>query len=85
VKHFATPDFWKAYESLPVHVRRLADRNYQLLKTDSRHPSLHFKRVGRFWSVRVGLSFRALGVEATDGVVWFWIGSHAEYDKLISG
>lgn len=85
MKHFATPDFWKAYESLPVHVRRLADRNYQLLKTDSRHPSLHFKRVGRFWSVRVGLSFRALGVEATDGVVWFWIGSHAEYDKLISG
>ena len=61
MKHFATPDFWKAYESLPAHVRRLADRNYQLLKTDSRHPSLHFKRVGRFGSVRVGLNFRALG------------------------
>ena len=58
---------------------------HQLLKRDSRHPSLHFKRVGRFWSVRVVLSFRSLGVEATDGVVWFWIGSHAEYDKLIDG
>ncbi len=83
MKHFATPDFWKAYETLPVHVRRLADSNYQLLKTNPRHPSLHFKRVGRFWSVRVGLRFRALGVEAPDGMVWFWIGSHAEYDKLI--
>jgi hypothetical protein len=83
VRHFATPDFWKAYETLPAQVRRLADSNYQLLKTNPRHPSLHFKRVGRFWSVRVGLRFRALGVEAPDGMVWFWIGSHAEYDKLI--
>ena len=83
MKHFATPDFWKAYEALPAHVRRLADTNYQLLKTNPRHPSLHFKRIGRFWSVRVGLHFRALGVDASDGVIWFWIGSHAEYDKLI--
>lgn len=83
MKHFATPDFWNAYEALPAHIRRLADSNYQLLKTNERHPSLHFKRVGRFWSVRVGRNYRALGVDAPDGVVWFWIGSHAEYDKLI--
>lgn len=83
MKHFATPDFWNAYEALPAHIRRLADSNYQLLKTNERHPSLHFKRVGRFWSVRVGRHYRALGVDAPDGVVWFWIGSHAEYDKLI--
>ncbi len=83
MKHFSTPGFWKTYETLPAHVQRLADSNYQLLKKNPRHPSLHFKRVGRFWSVRVGLHFRALGVEAPDGVVWFWIGSHAEYDKLI--
>jgi len=83
VKHFATSDFWNAYEALPGQVRRLADSNFQLLKTNARHPSLHFKRMGRFWSVRVGLHFRALGVDAPDGVVWFWIGSHAEYDKLV--
>lgn len=83
MRHFATPDFWNAYEALPVPVRRLADSNFQLLKTNSRHPSLHFKRIGRFWSVRVGLHFRALGVDAPDGVIWFWIGSHAEYDKLV--
>jgi len=42
---------------------------------------LHFKRVKRFHSVRVGAHFRALGVDAPDGVLWFWIGSHAEYDR----
>lgn len=83
MKHLATPDFWKAYETLPFRVPRLADNNYQLLKSDPRHPSLHFKRTCRFWSVRVGLRFRALGVDATDGVLWFWIGSHADYDKLV--
>lgn len=53
------------------------------LKQDPRHPSLHFKKVGRFWSARVGLRYRALAVESGDDLVWFWIGSHADYDKLI--
>jgi hypothetical protein len=53
------------------------------LKQDPRHPSLHFKKVGRFWSVRVGGHHRALGVEASDGLLWFWIGSHADYDRLL--
>jgi hypothetical protein len=44
---------------------------------------LHFKKVGRFWSVRIGLRYRALGVEADDGLLWFWIGSHADYDASI--
>lgn len=83
MKHFATPDFWSAYASLPDHIQQLADSNFAKLKTAPRHPSLHFKRIGRFWSVRVGLHFRALGVDADDGIVWFWIGSHADYDKLI--
>lgn len=85
MKHFATPAFWKAYKSLPPPVQRLADKNYELLKGNPSHPSLHLKHVGRFRSVRVGVHFRALGVEAPDGIVWFWIGSHAEYDKLIGG
>jgi hypothetical protein len=85
VKHLASPDFWEAYASLPAQVQRLANRNYRILKANPNHPSLHFKRVGRFRSVRVGLHYRALGVNAPDGVVWFWIGSHAEYDKLIGG
>ncbi|WP_445944940.1 ParE family toxin-like protein [Rhizobium sp. WSM1274] len=54
-----------------------------MLKQDPRHPSLHFKRVGRFWSARVGTSWRALAVRDGDDIIWFWIGSHADYDKLL--
>ena len=68
---------------MPAEVQRLADRAYAYLKDDPHHPSLHFKKVGRFWSVRVGGHHRALAVEAPDGPVWFWIGSHADYDQLI--
>lgn len=83
MKHFASPKFWAAYEALPSYVRRLADANYDLLKRDPRHPSLQFKKVGRYWSVRVGLRYRALAVEVADGYLWFWIGSHADYDRMI--
>ena len=83
MKHYATSDFWAAYRGLPVDVRQLADKNYRLLKSDPQHPSLQFKAVGRFRSVRVGLHYRALGVEVSDGVSWFWIGTHAEYDRLV--
>jgi hypothetical protein len=78
VRHFTNPDFWEAYRRLPEAVQRLADRNYELLKRNPRHPSLHFKRVGRFWSARVGIHHRVLGVDAKGDVVWFWIGSHAD-------
>jgi hypothetical protein len=83
MRHFASPAFWAAYERLPERVRALADRNFALLKADPQHPSLHFKRVGRYWSARVGLRHRALAVEVEDGLLWFWIGSHADYDALI--
>jgi hypothetical protein len=83
MNHHTTADFWACYHRLPEAVRQLADANYQLLKTDPRHTSLHFERVGRLWSVRVGIGYRALAVESDDGPVWFWIGSHAEYDRLI--
>lgn len=62
----------------------MADENYALLKADPRHPSLHFKQAGRFRSVTVGLHYRALSIEAGDDLVWFWIGHHAEYDRLIA-
>jgi hypothetical protein len=68
---------------LPQAVRQLADRSYQLLKANPAHPSLHLKKVGPFWSARVGLHYRALAVESGQDRVWFWIGSHAEYDTLL--
>ena len=58
----------------------MADEKYELLKADPRHPSLHFKRIGSVWSVRAGLHYRALGHDVPDGIQWFWIGTHAEYD-----
>jgi hypothetical protein len=83
VFRFASPKFWAAYQALPPPVRKLADANYALLKSDPRHPSLQFKKVGRYQSVRVGLRYRALAVDVDDGCLWFWIGSHADYDRLI--
>lgn len=61
----------------------MADKSFQLLKADLHHPSLHHKRVREFRSVRVGLFYRALGIDVEDGVLWIWIGTHAEYDKLV--
>jgi hypothetical protein len=81
--HHASPDFWSCYNDLPAPIREQADKAVDLLKENPQHPSLHFKKVGRFWSARVGLNYRTLGVDAPDGVVWFWIGTHAEYDRLI--
>lgn len=83
MRHFASPAFSEAYERLPDQIRALADKNYALLKDNPQHPSLQFKKIGRFWSVRIGLRYRALAVEADDGLLWFWIGSHADYDALI--
>lgn len=85
MKHFTTPAYWKAYDSLPVNVKRVADANYLLLKDNPLHPSLHFKKINsRLWSVRAGLQYRALATRNESGYIWFWIGSHAEYDRLIS-
>lgn len=83
MNHLTTPAFWKRYQVLPAEVQRLADRNFQRLKADWAHPSLAFKKIGNLWSVRVGLNYRALGLDKPEGVVWFWIGSHADYDALL--
>lgn len=85
MRHHATGRFWRLYGELPHAVQRVADRSFELLKEDPRHPSLHFKRVGRFWSVRVGGRHRSLAVEEGGTFAWFWIGDHDEYDRLIAG
>ena len=86
MKHLALPRFWRHYRQLPKAVQQLADKNFKLLKADPFHPSLHFKKLGKtkaLWSVRVGVHYRALGVEKPESIVWFWIGTHAEYEKLL--
>jgi hypothetical protein len=59
VRHVATASFWRAYGALPKSIQGLADKSFALLKTDPHHPSLHLKRIGKLWSVRVGLHYRA--------------------------
>lgn len=83
VKHRANPRFWDCYHCLPDEVQRLADASYALLRHDAQHPSLHLKKVGRFWSVRVGLHDRALAIEDGADLIWFWIERHAEYDRIL--
>jgi hypothetical protein len=84
MNHYTTADFWECYRRLPQSVQRVADANYDLLRANPSHPSLHFKRVGRLWSVRVGIGYRAVAAASDDGPVWFWIGSHAEYDRIVA-
>jgi hypothetical protein len=83
MKHFTDDSFWKAYESLPWEIRELADKSFALLRENPQHPSLHFKKVGRFWSARVGIHYRALAVEASDGLVWVTIAPHKRYERII--
>ena len=68
----------------PEGHKRIEARAYELLKTNPNHLSLHFKKVNKYWSVRVGKAYRALGIEVKNGILWFWIGTHDEYDRLIS-
>ena len=72
------------YHSLPSAIQKIADKNFQILKENSKHPSLHFKKVGKYWSARVGLAHRALAVTIDENLLWFWIESHiSDYDKLL--
>ena len=83
MKHFASPGFWARFEKLPGPVQELAKANFELLRANPRHPSLYFRKTSKYWSVRVGLHYRALAVEVPEGFLWFWIGSHADYDKML--
>jgi hypothetical protein len=86
VKSHLTSDFRSAFNALPERIKQNAKKAYQLWVKDPFHPGLAFKRVGKVsesYSLRVGLGWRALGTKKEGAMVWFWIGSHAEYDRLI--
>jgi len=83
VNHFADPAFWKAYRALPKSIQKRADKSFSQLISNPSHNSLHFKPVGRYWSVRVSRDYRAVAIKDGGDCIWFWIGSHTEYDKLI--
>lgn len=82
----ATPGFWRFYGRLPRGLQRRARKAYRLWQADPSHPSLQFKRVDGqepIYSVRITDNFRALGLLEGDTVIWYWIGSHDEYERLL--
>jgi len=80
----ATGAFWFPFRQLPADIQRLAEEKYQLWRQNPYHPPLHFKHLhGEVWSVRVNLQYRAMPVRDGNELLWFWIGTHADYDHLL--
>ena len=75
--------FWKAFEKLPAPIQKLAREDYALWKRDPFHRSLHFEeRRNGICVARIGNSYRALGLREGDTIIWFWIGTHEEYNRF---
>jgi hypothetical protein len=83
MKSQATSSFWARFNKLPQQIQELTFRRYRLWLRDPRHPSLHFKKVSRYRSVRITDDYKALGVMEGDTVVWFWVGTHDEYERML--
>jgi mRNA-degrading endonuclease RelE of RelBE toxin-antitoxin system len=87
VRSRTTAQFRREFRRLPDEVQRRARAAYQRFQQDPFHPSLHFRRVNQVepvYSVRIGLTYRAVALVEGGEAVWFWIGPHAEYDHLIA-
>ncbi len=79
-------DFRAAFAKLPDDVKTQARNAYRLFRDNPAHPSLYFKQIHPsfpFYSARVGIHYRAVGICRNETIVWFWIGHHTEYDKLL--
>ena len=83
----ATPDFWNQFSGLPKRVQEDAKKAFRLFLGNPAHPGLEFKKLQgttSLYSVRVGAHYRAVGELSGESINWFWIGSHADYDKLLT-
>ena len=82
-----TGRFRKAFAELPKQVQRQAKGVYKKFRQDPFYPSLCFKRIHSakpIYSVRVNVEYRAVGLQDGNEMIWFWIGSHDDYAKLLS-
>ncbi|MDQ6757048.1 MAG: hypothetical protein M3004_08935 [Bacteroidota bacterium] len=87
LKSVTTTSFRKSFNKLPKNIQERARTAYQLWKLNNNHPGLHFKQIHNkklIYSVRIGLSYRAIGVIEKDTIIWFWIGSHEDYNNLVA-
>jgi plasmid maintenance system killer protein len=83
LKSKTTERFRKLFQNLPIEIQKSAKKSYELWIKNPNHPSLHFKKIQNLYSVRIADKWRVLGFTEKDVYVWFWIGSHEEYNKLI--
>lgn len=87
MKSCTTLKFRKAFSNLPSKIQEKARIAYQQFLINPWQPNLRFKQIHSvlpIYSVRIGIEYRALGQRIEDEIIWFWIGSHAEYEKIIS-
>ena len=81
-----THKFREGYANLPEAIQRTTRKAYYLWKADNAHPAAQFKLVHPnkpIYSARAGLGYRAVGIKETDTIIWFWIGPHSEYNRLL--
>jgi len=86
VRSQTTSRFWDAYSELPEKIKLRARKAYELFEEDPQHPSLRFKKVHAdrpIYSVRITRDYRAVGIRKRASIIWFWIGSHEDYDRLL--
>ncbi|MGM0568328.1 MAG: hypothetical protein ACQESB_03820 [Elusimicrobiota bacterium] len=86
MKSKTTDQFWACYNKLPKKIQARAQNAYNIFLRTPYYPSLHFKRVHStrpIFSIRISRDYRAIGVMKEDKIIWFWIGSHADYNKLL--
>ena len=87
MKSLTTQQFWNAYNKLPENIQQRARKKYSLFEKDHTYPSLRFKKVQRnpdVYSVRITQDYRALGVKENNKIIWFWIGSHTDYQHFLN-
>jgi hypothetical protein len=86
VTSHTTAAFRKAFAALPADIQDRAREAFQIVSENPAHPSLHFKQVHTtrpIYSARVSLQYRALAIRSGEDWLWFWIGSHGDYDNLL--
>ncbi|MCH8067612.1 MAG: hypothetical protein E2O67_02150 [Deltaproteobacteria bacterium] len=84
MKSKATKRFWRFFDKLPIDIQKAAVEQFKIWFSNPAHPSLHFKKVQNYWSARVTEDYRAVGIMDKDTVIWFFIGTHSEYNKLLN-
>lgn len=84
-----TKEFWQLLTECPADIQDRVPKKLSMWEDNQRHPSLHFKKVSKdsepsVWSIRVSDDYRMLGYRQGDHVMWYWVGKHDEYIRIIN-